>query len=100
MLESITRHGQYNHYSKRSIQGTKGPRVDVRSVFMFSATVILLIASSLRSDAEDGQKTSAELGQSGQSETTQRNQAEEKKATKPKSKCMPKQPCPDTHSPQ
>lgn len=100
MLESIARKGQYNHYSKRSFQSSNNRYLDVRSAFMFYVAFILLIASSPHGNAEDAQKTSAELGKSGQSETDGQNQTMQKKAAKPKTKCMPKQPCPDTQIPQ
>jgi hypothetical protein len=100
MLESIARKGQYNHYSQRSFQNSDSRHLDVRSAFIFYVAVFLLIASSVHSNAEDAQKTSAELGKSGQSETDGQNQTMRKKAAKPKTKCMPKQPCPDTQNPQ
>jgi hypothetical protein len=99
MLESITRKSQYNHYYKRSLQCSGDRHLNVRSAFMFYAAALLLIASSPYSNAEDGKKTSAEIGQSSQSESARQNQAAEKKVAKPKTKCMPRQPCSDTLSP-
>ncbi len=66
MLESIARQGQYNHYSKRSIQSAGNQPVSVRSAFMLSAAFVLLTASSLKSEAEEAQQNSGDSENSSQ----------------------------------
>lgn len=100
MLESISSKVQYNRKSKRLFQDSERRHLDIRSAFMSCIAAVLLIAASPHSNAEDTPNASLELGKSGQLNTDGQNQTAETKTAKPKIKCMPKKPCPETEKPE